>query len=683
MRSVCLLLLVSFLMFAQPPASRSAVVSENFHGVVVNDPYRWLEDQESPDTRAWVEAQMAYTQSVLKTAPLRAKLETRLKELVDSEVMSAPVVRGGRYFFTRRLPGQKQPIWYWREGAKGQDHVLLDANALGGDSTQSYALQDIAEDGKSIAYGLRQGGEDEVAIGFREVASGKDFGDLLPRARYLGLAIKADRSALYYGKFTPQGPRVYWHQMGTPLEQDQLVFGEGYGPTNIIGVGDTPDGKWLLLVVSFGSAGDHNEVWVKDLSSDAPIRPLIKDVKGRFQVQYADGLLYANTDLDAPNGRIIRIDPQHPEQANWKEIIPQGKWPIQSFTLAGKHIVVLTLENVIGKVRLYTPEGKLAREVPPPALGNITAPTGTWDRDEAYYSFTTFGQPMTVYRYDIATGKQDVWFQSKAPVKPSAFEVKQVIYTSKDGTKVPMFLAYKKGLKLDGTNPTMLTGYGGFNLASLPGFSATSTVWMELGGVWALANLRGGNEFGEEWHKAGMLDKKQNVFDDFIAAGEYLIAQKYTSKAKLAISGGSNGGLLVGAVMTQRPDLFGAVVCSVPLLDMLRYQRFLVARFWVPEYGSAENKDQFPFIYKYSPYHHVERNTNYPPVMFVSGDSDTRVAPLHARKMAALMQNSGNKNPVLLRYDTKAGHSAGLPVDKQIEASLDTLSFLTMQLGIK
>ena len=683
MRSVCLLLLVSFLMFAQPPASRSAVVSENFHGVVVNDPYRWLEDQESPDTRAWVEAQMAYTQSVLKTAPLRAKLETRLKELVDSEVMSAPVVRGGRYFFTRRLPGQKQPIWYWREGAKGQDHVLLDANALGGDSTQSYALQDIAEDGKSIAYGLRQGGEDEVAIGFREVASGKDFGDLLPRARYLGLAIKADRSALYYGKFTPQGPRVYWHQMGAPLEQDQLVFGEGYGPTNIIGVGDTPDGKWLLLVVSFGSAGDHNEVWVKDLASDAPIRPLIKDVKGRFQVQYADGLLYANTDLDAPNGRIIRIDPQHPEQANWKEIIPQGKWPIQSFTLAGKQIVVLTLENVIGKVRLYTPEGKLAREVPPPALGNITAPTGTWDRDEAYYSFTTFGQPMTVYRYDIATGKQDVWFQSKAPVKPSAFEVKQVIYTSKDGTKVPMFLGYKKGLKLDGTNPTMLTGYGGFNLASLPGFSATSTVWMELGGVWALANLRGGNEFGEEWHKAGMLDKKQNVFDDFIAAGEYLIAQKYTSKAKLAISGGSNGGLLVGAVMTQRPDLFGAVVCSVPLLDMLRYQRFLVARFWVPEYGSAENKDQFPFIYKYSPYHHVERNTNYPPVMFVSGDSDTRVAPLHARKMAALMQNSGNKNPVLLRYDTKAGHSAGLPVDKQIEASLDTLSFLTMQLGIK
>lgn len=683
MRSVCLLLLVSFLMFAQPPASRSAVVSENFHGVVVNDPYRWLEDQESPDTRAWVEAQMAYTQSVLKTAPLRAKLETRLKELVDSEVMSAPVVRGGRYFFTRRLPGQKQPIWYWREGAKGQDHVLLDANALGGDSTQSYALQDIAEDGKSIAYGLRQGGEDEVAIGFREVASGKDFGDLLPRARYLGLAIKADRSALYYGKFTPQGPRVYWHQMGAPLEQDQLVFGEGYGPTNIIGVGDTPDGKWLLLVVSFGSAGDHNEVWVKDLASDAPIRPLIKDVKGRFQVQYADGLLYANTDLDAPNGRIIRIDPQHPEQANWKEIIPQGKWPIQSFTLAGKHIVVLTLENVIGKVRLYTPEGKLAREVPPPALGNITAPTGTWDRDEAYYSFTTFGQPMTVYRYDIATGKQDVWFQSKAPVKPSAFEVKQVIYTSKDGTKVPMFLAYKKGLKLDGTNPTMLTGYGGFNVASLPGFSATSTVWMEVGGVWALANLRGGNEFGEEWHKAGMLDKKQNVFDDFIAAGEYLVAQKYTSKAKLAISGGSNGGLLVGAVMTQRPDLFGAVVCSVPLLDMLRYQRFLVARFWVPEYGSAENKDQFPFIYKYSPYHHVERNTNYPPVMFVSGDSDTRVAPLHARKMAALMQNSGNKNPVLLRYDTKAGHSAGLPVDKQIEASLDTLSFLTMQLGIK
>lgn len=683
MRLVCLLLLVSFLMFAEPPASRSAVVSENFHGVVVNDPYRWLEDQESPETRAWVEAQMSYTQGVLKTAPLRAKLETRLKELVDSEVMSAPVVRGGRYFFTRRMPGQKQPIWYWREGAKGEDHVLLDANALGGDSTQSYALQDIAEDGKSIAYGLRQGGEDEVAIGFREVASGKDFGDLLPRARYLGLAIKADRSALYYGKFTPQGPRVYWHKMGAPLEQDQLVFGEGYGPTNIIGVGDTPDGKWLLLVVSFGSAGDHNEVWVKDLTSDGPIHPLIKDVKGRFQVQYADGLLYADTDLDAPNGRIIRIDPHHPEQANWKEIIPQGKWPIQSFTLAGKHIVVLTLENVVGKVRLYTPEGKLAREVPPPSLGNITAPTGTWDRDEAYYSFTTFGQPVTVYRYDIATGKQDVWFQSKAPVKPGSFEVKQVVYTSKDGTKVPMFLAYKKGLKLDGTNPTMLTGYGGFNLASLPGFSATSTVWMELGGVWALANLRGGNEFGEEWHKAGMLDKKQNVFDDFIAAGEYLIAQKYTSKAKLAISGGSNGGLLVGAAMTQRPDLFGAVVCSVPLLDMLRYQRFLVARFWVPEYGSAENKDQFPFIYKYSPYHHVERNTNYPPVMFVSGDSDTRVAPLHARKMAALMQNSGNKNPVLLRYDTKAGHSAGLPVDKQIEASLDTLSFLTMQLGIK
>jgi prolyl oligopeptidase len=536
-----------------------------------------------------------------------------------------------------------------------------------------------------MTYGIRQGGEDETTVAFRDVATGADVGDKFPKGRYGGISLTKDLKAFYYAQFTPAGPRVYYHQMGTPKSADKMLFGEAYGPQNIISAGVTRDQKYLLITVFFGAGSEKNEIWYQDLTAKGPIQPLVKGEEARFSANYADnGVLFIETTWRAPRGRVVRVDLSKPGAPDtWKEIVPEGKFPLRSVALAGGHLITSTLENVVPKVRLLTPDGKLVREINPPKLGTVSGPGGNWESDEAFYSFTTYGQPGTIYRYSIRTGSQEVWFRSPAPVDPSQFEVRQVWYASKDGTKIPMFVAHKKGLRLDGTNPVYLTGYGGFNVSQVPGYGAPSTVFMEMGGIWAVPNLRGGSEFGEQWHRAGMLERKQNVFDDFIAAAEYLIANKYTNKEKLAIAGGSNGGLLVGAVMTQRPDLYKAVVCSVPLLDMVRYHRFLVARFWIPEYGSAENAEQFPFIYKYSPYHHVEKGVNYPAVMFVSGDSDTRVDPLHARKMAALMQASGTKNPVLLHYDTKSGHSGGLPVDKQIENTLDTLSFVTMQLGMQ
>ncbi|HZU32756.1 MAG TPA: prolyl oligopeptidase family serine peptidase, partial [Candidatus Angelobacter sp.] len=387
----------------------------------------------------------------------------------------------------------------------------------------------------------------------------------------------------------------------------------------------------------------------------------------------------------APKWRCLEVDLKNPgTPEKWREVIPEGDAVLEGVSAVGGKLVARTIQNVLPHLRVLEPSGKLVREIQLPSLGSVSEPTGRWNSNEAFYSFTSYHIPTTIYRYDLATGKQAVWSQLKVPFDSSKYEVKQVWYPSKDGTKIPMFLAHAKGLKLDGNNPVLLGGYGGFNVSSTPAFSALAAEWMAHGGVFAVANLRGGGEFGEAWHHAGMLEKKQNVFDDFIAAAEWLIQNKYTTPAKLAIRGGSNGGLLVGAVMTQRPDLFGAVICSYPLLDMIRYQYFLVARYWVPEYGSSENPEQFKYIYAYSPYHHVKAGTKYPAVLFISGDSDTRVAPLHARKMTALMQSAtaGSDKPILLHYDTTAGHSGGTPVGKQIENTTDELSFLFWQLGM-
>jgi prolyl oligopeptidase len=665
---------------AQPPATKQAPVTDTLHGVSITDPYRWLEDQNSPETRAWVDAQMQYTKQYLARAGNYEAVKKRFMDLMNVETMGAPRVAGGRYFFAKRKPGQRQSVWYVREGLNGKDEVLIDPNPWSPDATLSAALLDISDDGKLVAYGIRKGGEDEVEIRFLEVDGRKELNDKMPRARYSGVGITHDRKQIYYAKFTREGPRVYHHPLNTA--EHHLIFGEKYNAGHILNCGISEDGKWLVIGFSQGSSG-RNEMFVKDLTGAGPIQPVITGIDAHFDAEIHGDKVYALTDWKAPNGRVLVIDLKKPAQDQWKELLPEGKSRLESISIAGGKLFTNTLENVQPKIRMYSLDGKLERELDQPGLGAVSTPSGRSDGTEAFYSFSTFGQPGTIYRYDVKTGQRGIWSQTKIPFDSSTVQVEQVWYNSKDGTRVPMFLAYKKGLKRDGSNPAMLTGYGGFNLVRLPAYSPLSTVWMEMGGVWAVANLRGGGEFGEEWHKAGMFENKQNVFDDFIAGAEYLVNQKYTRKDKLAISGGSNGGLLVGAAMTQRPDLFGAVICSVPLLDMVRYDKFLVARYWIPEYGSASDPKQFPYIFKYSPYHRVEKGAKYPAVMFVSGDADTRVDPLHARKMAAMMQAStGSDKPVLLHYDTKAGHSSGLPVDRQAENLADEIAFLTLALGL-
>ncbi len=594
-----------------------------------------------------------------------------------------PTERGGRYFFSRRLANQDQRTLVVRKARDGADEVLLDPLPLSADHTTSVSYLDVSSDGSLAAIGTRQGGKDELAVTFMEVDSHQLLADRMPEARYFAVAIKPDKSGFYYSKYTPEGSRVFYHAMGADPAHDALLFGEGRGPEQIVDATLSDDGRWLLLTVYHGSSGDQVELWVKNVATDGPITPIVSDLKAFFTAQIAGDRLYMRTNWNASNGRIMRVDLADPAREHWKEIVPAGRFAIEDFAAAGGRLFVNVLENVVSKIKVYDADGVPKGEIPMPAIGSAGALAGRWASSEAFFSFDSFLVPPTIYRYDITTGKRTDWWHAAVPVKNADTEVKQVWVTSKDGTKVPMFLVHKKGLKLDGSHPTYLTGYGGFTVNITPNFSALATLWVENGGVYAVPNLRGGSEFGEAWHKAGMLEKKQNVFDDFTAAAQWLIAQHYTNPHELAIEGGSNGGLLMGASFTQHPELFQAVICAVPLLDMLRYQSFLVARFWVPEYGSSEDAEQFKFIRAYSPYQHVKRGTDYPAIMFVSGDSDTRVDPLHARKMAALMQAStGGDRPILLHYDTKAGHAGGKPVSKQIEDGTDEMLFLFWQLGM-
>jgi prolyl oligopeptidase len=666
-----------------PPKTRTDNVTETINGVSITDPYRWLEDQNSPETRAWIDQQNNYTQAIIGALPGRDRISHRLEELLKIDIISTPTARGSRYFFSKRRADQNQSVLYVREN--GHDEVLVDPNAMSKDQTTSVSLFDISEDGKLIFYGVREGGADETAGVLLDVDTRKELSDRFPKARYFGVSIKPDKSGLYYTRYeNGTGSHVFYHAMGTDVAQDVEIFGKGYGPTEIISPVVSRDGHYLTIFVSHGSAAKKEEVYVQDLTKKGEITPIVNDLDATFTGTVEGGHLYLLTNWQAPNRRLIDVDLNNPAREHWRTVVPESSSVIETFRLAGGKFFVNYLENVSTHIKVFEPSGKQVREINFPALGTAGGMNGRWDQDEAFYSFSSFAQPPTIYRYRVSTGKQEVWARINVPVKSDEIELKQVWYESKDKTKIPMFLVYKKGLKLDGNNPTLLTGYGGFNLSETPGFSARAAFWVENGGVFALPNLRGGGEFGEKWHQAGMLEKKQNVFDDFISAAEWLIKNKYTSTQKLAISGGSNGGLLVGAALTQRPDLFQAVVVSYPLLDMIRYHKFLVARFWVPEYGSSEDPEQFKYIYAYSPYQHVTPGTKYPAVLLISGDSDTRVAPLHARKMTALLQAStASDKPVLLHYDTKAGHSGGLPVSKQIQDLTDEMSFLFWQLGIK
>jgi prolyl oligopeptidase len=665
-----------------PPVTRTDNIVDDYFGTNVTDPYRWLEDQNSPETRAWIEAQNTYTDSIVKKLPGRGAISGRVSQLLKVDQVGLPMERNGRYFFSKRAAAEDQSKLYFRQGPTGKDELLVDPLPMSADHSTTVNFGEVSRDGSLMIYMLRQGGADEEVPHLFNVDQRREITEEFPKARYFSTDFSGDKSGVYYSRQTEKGPRVFWHKLGTPSSEDKIIFGEGYGPEKIISSSVSEDGQNLLIHVLYGASGDKVEVYVKNLAKDGPIVTVVNGVDARFQASFGGQKIYIQTNWDAPLEKIMATDIATPGRDHWKTVVPESKAHIEGLSLVGGKLSVLYSRNASSELQVFDATGKPVREVAMPAIGTALGLFGQWASSETFYYFASYFVPGTVYRYDLNTGAQSVWYKPDVPVKSDEFEVRQVWFNSKDGTRVPMFVAHKKGLKLDGSAPALLTGYGGFNVSETPFFSSSAVVWMEQGGIFADANMRGGGEFGEKWHQAGMHEKKQNVFDDFIAAAEWLIASHYTSPAKLAIRGGSNGGLLMGAMITQRPDLFAAVLCQFPLLDMLRYQNFLVARYWIPEYGSSENADEFKYIYAYSPYQHVKAGTKYPAVMFVTGDSDTRVAPLHARKMAALMQASAAPGrPILLKYDTKSGHSGGDPVTKTVEDVTDELSFLLWQVG--
>ena len=665
-----------------PPPTEVREVVDTLHGVEVPDPYRWLEDQEAPETRAWIDAQNVHTDAVLNALPGREELRALAASVLERDAIGLPNERGGRYFYSKRRADQNLAVLYVRDGLDGDEQVLIDPHPMSPDHTTSVELRDISDDGTRVAYAVREGGVDEVSILVRDVDTGEDLADVLPPARYGQVTLAADGSGLYYERYGDVPPRVMFHAFGTPMADDVQLFGEGYERYQIPVTVISDDGRWMVVHVIEGSSGP-TAIHVKDLQRDTPFVTAIADGVSESWADFAGGELFIVTNLDAPNKRVVLADPADPGFEKWRAVVPEREdVVVQAAAALGGKLAVSYLQDVQPRVAIHDLDGTHVRDIAFDTLGSVGGGAGRWTSDEAFFTFQTFHVPSTIYRYDIATGEQSVWVAPELPVDASAYEVSQRWFTSKDGTEVPMFVVHRPDVALDGSNPTLLTGYGGFNNAMTPAFSALATTWLESGGVFALANMRGGSEFGEEWHRAGMLESKQNVFDDFIAAAEHLIAEGYTSSEHLAIRGGSNGGLLVGAVSNQRPDLFGAVVCTYPLLDMVRYHQFLVASFWVPEYGSSDDPDQFAYIHAYSPYHNVIDGGDYPATLYLSGDGDTRVAPLHARKMAALMQaRNGSDNPILLRYHTQAGHSGGQPVSQQIDEMVDTVSFLLWQVG--
>jgi prolyl oligopeptidase len=668
----------------EPPAAHRDSVVDVVHGVRIPDPYRWLEDQHSPETRAWIDSENKYTDSILGKVPGKEALARRLAELERVDVTRMPIERNGRYFYMKRLASQDLFAIDVREELYGQEQVLVDPGPLSANHTTTVQLRDVSQDGSLVGYGVRRGGADELEIKFRKVDSGQDLPDVLPSARYEGLAITPDKKGAYYSRQEAAGPRVFFHAMGSDPATDRMIFGQGYGPDKIIPVDLSDDGRYLLITVLHGSAGEKTELYIQNVAAGGPIRPVVNDLHAQFFAEIGGNTLFIRTTWDAPLGRIFSAPLADPGRAHWKEIIPQNDSVIRSMDLAGGKVMVNYARDATSSLRIFDPNGRAEDQVVFPTLGTVSDVSGQWKSDNAFFEFTSFAVAPTIYHYDVKTAQRNAWAQMNVPLDSNSFELKQVWYHSKDGTRVPMFLLYKRGLKPDGEVPVLMTAYGGFDISMTPGFSPEAVAWAEQGGLFALPNLRGGGEFGEAWHKAGMFQNKQNVFDDFYAAAEWLIKNGYTNPSKLAITGASNGGLLMGAAMTQRPDLFRAIVCGFPLLDMLRYQKFFVARFWVSEYGSADNPSQFRYLFAYSPYQHVRKGGNYPAVLFVTGDSDTRVAPLHARKMCALMQwANASGHPILLHYDTSAGHSGGLPLPKQIDETAREMQFLLWQLGVR
>jgi len=680
---------------AQPayPRARKADTVDDYHGTRVADPYRWLEDPDSAETRAWVEAENKVTFAFLESIPARAKLKERLTRLWDYERFGVPQKEGARYFFTRNTGLQNQSVIYSSESLDGEPKPLLDPNALSADGTVALSGQVPSDDGGKLAYGLATAGSDWQEWKVRDVATGRDLDDRLRWVKFSTASWTKDGTGFYYGRFPePKAgedlkganyhQKLYFHKVGTPQSDDALVY-ERPDEKEWQFHGDvTDDGKYLVVTVSKGTDNKYRILYQDLGKKDAKPVELIDNFEHEYAFIDNDGpVFWFKTDHDAPRGRVIAIDTREPSPDRWREVVPQAAETLGDVHLVGDRFLAAYLKDAHTRVKVFDVGGRHLRDVEFPGLGTAAGFSGKRKDKETFYSFTSFTTPTTVYRYEVASGTSEVFRKPKVDFDPDRYETKQIFYTSKDGTKVPMFLSHKKGLTLDGKNPTYLYGYGGFNIPLTPTFSPANLVWMELGGVFAVPNLRGGGEYGEEWHKAGTKLKKQNVFDDFLAAAGWLIDHKYTSTPKLAIGGGSNGGLLVGACLTQRPDLFGAALPAVGVMDMLRFHKFTIGWAWVDDFGSADHPEQFRALHAYSPLHNLKPGTHYPATMVTTADHDDRVVPAHSFKFAAALQAAqGGDAPVLIRIETKAGHGAGKPTAKLIEEAADRWAFLVKTL---
>ncbi len=670
-----------------PPVVDTNPVTDDYFGTKIVDNYRWLEDAKSPETRAFIAAENAYTGRYLKQASIRSQVVDDLDELENVSAAGAPLQRGESYFFRKRLAGEQQYSIYVRHGWTGKDQRLVDPAVLSTDTNLSVGIEDVSRDGKLLAYSVQHGGADERSVRILNVPTGKPLEDELPTARYFSVVFAPDGASVYYARNNREGTLLYQHVLGQRNSRDTLIFGrefrgEPLTGNDLFGAYFTDDGRYLVVGIGRGVPAKREDIVYRDMKKpDSPFEVLVWGLDSRFSADYAKGAWYVKTDYKAPNGTVMQADPGIMPD-NWKTIVPEGSNVIDSWSIVGDKIYVDRLKDVNTETTVYSLEGKKIGTVDYDGIGSASGLGGRTTDRYGFFLFQSFILPPTIYRLDTTTGKRDVFFQPKVPFDSSQYEIKQVFYKSKDGTTVPMFIAGKKGLKQDGTERLLMTGYGGFNLPELPVWNPQWAWWLEQGGWFALPNMRGGAEYGEHWHEQAMFEKKQNVFDDWFAAAEYLIANKYTSPQHFAITGRSNGGLLMGAAITQRPELFSAVWCGYPLLDMLRYQKFLVGAYWVTEYGSSDKASQFPYLLKYSPYQNVKPGTAYPAVMFFTGDSDTRVDPLHARKMTALLQSaSSSGRPVLLHYSLAGGHSAGVSVDQQIQDDADQLTFLWTETG--
>jgi prolyl oligopeptidase len=692
--------MISSPVLAQPlhyPVTTKSEVVDDYFGTRVADPFRWLEDDNSAETKAWVQAQNKVTFGFLEGIPQRAKIRERLEKLWNYERFGIPFRRGDRWFFTRNSGLQNQSVLYVSDKPDGEPRELLDPNKLSADGTTSLTETAPSEDGKLLVYGTSGAGSDWQEFRVRDVATGEDKPDVLRWIKFSGATWARDGSGFYYSRYPEpkagaaltqknENQSIWFHKPGTRQDADTLVYARPDKPQWGFYAYVTEDGRYLVVTVTEGT-DPRNRIFYRDLSQP---RGGMVELLNKFDADYGfieneGSVFYFKTNLDAPRYRIIAIDVAKPEKENWREVVPQSEHKLDSVSFASGQLLCEYLQDAKSTVKAFDLQGKLVRDVELPGIGSISGFGGRKDDKELYFAFSSFTSPTTIHRYDIAGGTSTIFRKPKLDFDGSHLETKQVFVTSKDGTRVPMFLVHRKGLALDGSNPTLLYGYGGFDISLTPGFSVARAVWLELGGVFAMANLRGGGEYGSEWHQAGTKLRKQNVFDDFIACAEWLNKERYTQPAKLAIQGGSNGGLLVGACMTQRPDLYGAAIPAVGVMDMLRFHKFTIGWAWKSDYGSSEQPQEFKALHAYSPLHNLKPGTRYPATLVTTADHDDRVVPAHSFKFAARLQECQAKDgpPVLIRIETSAGHGAGTALKKVMEETADEWAFLVKVLGMQ